>query len=78
MQKGSYIQKSLFNFIFQIERIANFGASSLKDSVPRIIRDVLSQNLRLTYSPQKAVNGKKSFKDSTICKDIVLRKLCCL
>ena len=92
MQKGSCIQKSLcikhsvflllknfnFHFIFQIERIANFGASSLKDLVPRIIREVLSQNLRLTYCPQKAVNGKKSFKDSIICKEIVLRKLCCL
>ena len=64
-----------FIILFQIKRISQFGASVLKDSVTSIVCEVLSQNLRLTYCPQKAVNDKNSFKDSTLCKEIVLRKL---
>ena len=70
-----YSTISYFIYLFQIERISQFGASVLKDSVTSIVREVLSQKLRLTYCPQKAVNGKKSFKDSPLCKEIVLRKL---
>ena len=87
MHNGPCIKTSLRNYfflpvfrlfliiLFQIERISQFGSSVLKEFVTSIVREVLSQKLRLTYCPHKAVNGKKSFTDSPLCKEIVLRKL---